>query len=79
MKKPKWLRPYLPNTSNELALVSLSDREPFRAFWPIVLTQLVGGRTWSISFIRHKTLEPIPTEEFRAKVAAEMERLRETP
>jgi len=58
-RAPKWLRPYLPNTSSRLALVSL-DR-PDAAHWPIRLTQIVGGKTWSISFIRFQTPEPVPT------------------
>lgn len=61
MKAPKWLRPYLPNSSTSLALVS---REfPADAFWPIRLTQIVGGRTWSLSFVTHMTPTPVPSEQ----------------
>ncbi len=28
------IRDYLPNTSTRLALVSLDDQRPFRAYWP---------------------------------------------
>lgn len=52
------LRPYLPNSSDRLALVSL-DR-PTAACWPLRLTQIVGGRTWSFSLVRYRTPEPVP-------------------
>ena len=52
---------YGPNTSDRLALVSLNDRHRFSAYWPMRLTQIIGGKTWSISFTRFTTPEPIPT------------------
>ena len=52
------LRPYLPNRSDRLALVSLDDERPFRAYQPIRLTQILGGRTWSLSLVRHTTQMP---------------------
>ena len=57
----KRLRPYLPNTSDQMALVSLNEPggPPFNAYWPMRLTQIVGGKTWSISFTRFKTPHPI--------------------
>lgn len=54
----KRLRPFLPNRSDALALVSLNDQRPFRAYWPLTLVQIVGGRTWSISFVRYRTPRP---------------------
>lgn len=65
MNRPKRLRPYLPNRSDRLALVSTRDSNPFSAYWPLIITQLVGGKTWSISYIRHTTPRPIPTELLR--------------
>jgi hypothetical protein len=32
---------------------------PADAHWPIRLTQIVGGKTWSISFVRFQTREPM--------------------
>lgn len=58
-RAPAWARPYLPNRSHRLALVSLE--RPGAAHWPLQLTQLVGGRTWSLTFVRFQTAEPIPT------------------
>lgn len=54
------LRPYLPNRSDALALVSLNDKRPFRAHWPLTLVQIVGGRTRSLSVVRYRTREPVP-------------------
>ena len=54
------LRPYLPNRSDALALVS--QQYPTRAYWPLTLIQIVGGRTWSLSIVRYQTDRPIPTE-----------------
>ncbi|MBM4489391.1 hypothetical protein MWT96_20705 [Prescottella equi] len=56
------IRDYLPNTSTRLALVSLDDQRPFRAYWPMRITQLVGGKTWSISFIKHSTPQRVETD-----------------
>ncbi|PTR30610.1 hypothetical protein C8K36_102462 [Rhodococcus sp. OK519] len=53
------LREYLPNTTTKLAMVSLNDQRPFRAYWPMRITQLVGGKTWSLSFIKHGTPRPV--------------------
>lgn len=53
------IREYLPNTSTRLAMVSLDDRRPFRAYWPMRITQLIGGKTWSLSFIKHSTPRPV--------------------
>lgn len=60
---PRALRPYLPNTSARLALVSLDDPEPFRAYWPMRFTQLVGGRRWSLSVVRYQTPAPVRADE----------------
>ena len=54
---------YLPNSSDRLALVSLDDKRPFRAYWPLRLTQLVGGKTWSLSIVRYQTKNPVPVPE----------------
>ena len=57
---------YLPNSGN-FSLVSIDKADParrepdLRAHWPIRLTQLVGGKRWSISFVWHKTPHPILT------------------
>ncbi len=56
------LRPYLPNRSDKMALVSLDDERPFRAYQPIRLTQLVGGRHWSISLVTYRTARPLKEE-----------------
>lgn len=56
-----WARPYLPNSSDRLALVSL-DR-PTGALWPLRLTQIVGGRTWSLSLVRYRSPGPVPVPE----------------
>ncbi|NKR60220.1 hypothetical protein GS474_15930 [Rhodococcus hoagii] len=53
------IRDYLPNTSTRLAMVSLDDQRPFRAYWPMRITQLIGGKTWSISFIKHHAPQPV--------------------
>lgn len=58
MKIPKRLRPYVPNTSDKLALVSLDDKFKYRAHWPLRLTQIIGGKTWSLSFVRHPSQKP---------------------
>lgn len=55
------LRPYLPNRSSRMALVSLDDERPFRAHWPLTLVQIVGCRAWSISFVRYATPSPVTT------------------
>lgn len=55
------LRVYLPNSNDRLALVALDDERPFRAHWPVRLTQLVGGRTWSLSVVRYQTVAPVVT------------------
>jgi len=54
---------YLYNSSDRLALVSLDDPQDFRAYWPLRLTQLVGGKTWSISFVRFQTPKPQVTAQ----------------
>ena len=51
---------YLPNSSDRLALVALNDARPFRAYWPLRLTQLIGGKTWSLSIVRYQTKSPTP-------------------
>ena len=56
-----WWRTYGPNTSDRLALVSLNDERPFRAHWPVRLTQIIGGKRWSLSLCIHLTPHPIPT------------------
>lgn len=61
MRAPKRIRPYLPNRSRNLALVSLNDKRPFRAHWPLVLTQIIGGKTWSLSLVRYQTATPVLT------------------
>lgn len=59
----KRLRRYLPNTSTKLALVSLDDERPFRAYWPMRFTQLLGGKRWSISVCVFRTETPVRIEE----------------
>lgn len=66
-RKRRWWRTYLPNSSRNLALVSLRDRRPFRAYWPLHLTQLVGGKTWSISLVRYTTDGPQLVEQEHAE------------
>ncbi|MDH6284023.1 hypothetical protein [Prescottella agglutinans] len=53
------IRDYLPHTSTRLAMVYLDDRRPFRAYWPIRNTQLIGGKTWALSFIKYSTQKPV--------------------
>lgn len=58
------LRPYLPNRSAKLALVPAAGPFPHRAQQRVVLTQLVGGRTWSLSLVRHAgTPQLLPGQE----------------
>ena len=45
---------YIPNTSTDLAMVLVETVAPKQAFWPMRITQLIGGKTWSISLITHK-------------------------
>jgi hypothetical protein len=52
------LKTYLVNHSNGLALVSLDDQRPFRAYWPLKMTQVIGGRRWSLSLVRLQGDEP---------------------
>jgi len=54
------LSPYLPNTSDRLALVHVGDERPFRAYWPLRLTQIIGGKRWSLSVCRYLTDKPVP-------------------
>ncbi len=56
-RPPAWARPYIPNSTDRLALVSL-DR-PTAALWPIRLTQIIGGKTWSLSLVRYRSREPM--------------------
>lgn len=49
---------YLPNRDDSMALVSTEDPK-FRAFWPVRITQILGGKTWSLSIVRFKTDEPV--------------------
>lgn len=63
LRAPKWLRPYLPNTSTRLGLVSLDD--PGKAHWPVRLTQIIGGRTWSLSLVTNLTPKPVRTDRQR--------------
>jgi hypothetical protein len=56
------LRTYLPNTSDRLALVSLADARPFRSHWPVRLTQIVGGRAWSLTLVTLTTPAPVLTD-----------------
>jgi hypothetical protein len=70
MRAPKWLRPYLPNTSTKLAIVH--QDHPADAYWPMRITQIVGGRTWSISLINHRTPTPVPTEKRLAELQQEL-------
>lgn len=57
------IKTYLVNSSDRLALVSLDDKRPFRAYWPLRLTQIVGGKRWSLSLVRYQTSEPQRIEE----------------
>lgn len=55
-------RTYGPNRSDKLALVSINDlrqRERFTAYWPLSITQIIGGKKWSINFIRYQTPQPV--------------------
>lgn len=60
MRLPKKLRPYLFNTSDKLGLVSL--KHPSEAVWPLRLTQLFGGRKWSLALVVYETSRPMLTE-----------------
>lgn len=57
------LSPYLPNTSDRLALVHVDDERPFRAYWPMRFTQIIGGKRWSLSICRHLTDKPVLVAE----------------
>lgn len=58
-RRTRWWRTYLMNRSDNLALVSLNDTRPFRAYWPMTFVQLVGGRRWSLSICRYSTPGPL--------------------
>jgi hypothetical protein len=51
----KLLRRYLFNHSNSVALV---HRHRSDIYWPMRLTQLVGGRRWSLAVIVYETAHP---------------------
>ena len=53
-----WWRAARPNTSTRMALVSLDDAEPYRAHWRIRLTQIIGGKRWSLSLVTYQTPTP---------------------
>lgn len=53
------LSPYLPNTSDRLALVRVDDKRPFRTYWPMRFTQIVGGKRWSLSVCWRLTDKPV--------------------
>ena len=62
----KKFKPYLPNTSDRLSLVGRranASQPDFRAYWPLRLTQIVGGKRWSLALVWYKTPHPIPTKE----------------
>ena len=61
---------YGPNTSDRLALVSLDDRRPFRAYWPVRFTQIVGGKRWSLSLCFYRTPKPVLVADEKPKRAA---------
>jgi len=47
---------YGPARTDGLALVSLSETDrPFRAVWPVLIRQLLGGKRWSLSLIQYRT------------------------
>lgn len=48
---PKFLLTWLPNRTQVLALVSLNHAPVFRSYWPCSVTQIVGGKHWSLSVV----------------------------
>lgn len=53
------LSDYLPNTSGRLGLVHVDDAHPFRAYWPMRFTQIIGGKRWSLSVCWRLTDKPV--------------------
>ena len=81
MSLKKRVRNYLPSTGN-FSLVGTDRLRPqpdLRAHWPIRLTQIIGGKRWSLSFVWHKTPHPVLTElgEEWVRVALEGKELNE--
>jgi hypothetical protein len=65
----KKLRPYLPNGSDEMMMTPIKAPIYGRK---VKLTQIIGGRTWSLSVVRHgrlsdDTLVNIPDQIERYK------------
>ncbi|KZL33174.1 MULTISPECIES: hypothetical protein [Rhodococcus] len=65
------VREYLPNTSTRLAMVALDDQRPFRAYWPMRITQIIGGKTWSLSVINHRATQLVKAEPAEEETKAE--------
>ena len=56
MKIRKTLATYGPNSSAGLSLVP--TKHPGAGHWPIRVTQIIGGKRWSLSFVYLLTPEP---------------------
>ncbi|MGW6658895.1 hypothetical protein [Rhodococcus sp. NPDC055024] len=65
------VREYLPNTSTRLAMVALDDQRPFRAYWPMRITQIIGGKTWSLSVINHRATQLVKADPAEEETKAE--------
>lgn len=57
MSSKRWYRHYIPNTTTDLAMISRQTATPGQLHWPMRITQLIGGKTWSISFITHRPVK----------------------
>ena len=74
-RNKRWWKDYGPNSSDRFSLVSASESAQLdlRAHWPIVLTQLVGGKRWSLSLVRHTTPKPVLTEHGEQWLRAQLD------
>lgn len=64
------VKTYGPARTDGLALVSLEEtHRPFRAVWPVLIRQLLGGKRWSLSLIQYRTpkLEQAKVSETEAR------------
>jgi hypothetical protein len=53
MSKLPWYAHYIPNTTTDLAMIHRATAAPDQPYWTMRITQLIGGKTWSISLIKH--------------------------
>lgn len=56
MTDTPWYWHYIPNTSTDLAMIRKDAATTGQLHWPMRITQLIGGKTWSISLIMHKPI-----------------------